>query len=343
MFKLPLENIDALFARIAEASELFAPIKAGKECNFSKWSPGARVDLHTLKTDNSPKDIILPQSEEVYSSRMQGQNIAITAAEHSTNPFIVFGVKACDIKAVDVLDNIYLKGDFVDEIYKARRTRACIVSLACSKPAATCFCAAFGIDAAKPKGDVSTWLLDGYLYFEAQNDKGEEFVGKIEDLLEKADSAPVKELEARIKEQIDALPFSGLEMDAFKPQDTMKFFNSEKWDELYKACLGCGACTYICPTCSCYDIRDYQTKCGKIQKFRCWDSCMFPEFTLMAHGNNRNSQKERFRQRFMHKLMYHNEKFDEMGCVGCGRCVNKCPANLNIIKVIKSLGGVNNV
>ena len=104
------------------------------------------------------------------------------------------------------------------------------------------------------------------------------------------------------------------------------------------ACLACGTCTFICPTCQCYDIRDYNTGNG-IQRFRCWDSCMYSDFTLMAHGNIRNSQKERFRQRFMHKLVYFPENNDGMfSCVGCGRCVSKCPSSLNIVKVIKSLG-----
>lgn len=66
---------------------------------------------------------------------------------------------------------------------------------------------------------------------------------------------------------------------------------------------GCGICTFVCPTCQCYDICDYDAG-HEIRKFRCWDSCMYPGFTEMSHGNNRNSQMQRFRQRFMHKLVY---------------------------------------
>ena len=57
----------------------------------------------------------------------------------------------------------------------------------------------------------------------------------------------------------------------------------------------------------------------------------------LAHGNNRTSQMQRFRQRFMHKLVYFPANNDGMySCVGCGRCVDKCPASLNIVKVIKA-------
>ena len=109
-------------------------------------------------------------------------------------------------------------------------------------------------------------------------------------------------------------------------------------------CLGtdaeCEACggTFVCPTCQCYDIKDFDTGHG-VQRYRCWDSCMYSDFTMMAHGNNRNSQMQRFRQRFMHKLAYFPANNDGMfSCVGCGRCVDKCPSHLNIVKVVKAFG-----
>ena len=105
-----------------------------------------------------------------------------------------------------------------------------------------------------------------------------------------------------------------------------------------EACIGCGTCTFVCPTCQCYDIRDFNTGHG-IQRFRCWDSCMYSDFTKMAHGNPRLTQKERFRQRFMHKLVYYPANNDGLySCVGCGRCLIKCPISMNIVKVIKTLG-----
>ena len=124
----------------------------------------------------------------------------------------------------------------------------------------------------------------------------------------------------------------------------MEKFDSPIWEELYKPCLACGTCTFVCPTCQCYDIKDYNTGNG-VQRYRCWDSCMYSDFTMMAHGNNRTSQMQRFRQRFMHKLVYFPANNDGMySCVGCGRCVEKCPSALNIVKVIKAFqnqGGEN--
>ncbi len=116
------------------------------------------------------------------------------------------------------------------------------------------------------------------------------------------------------------------------------YFELPVWGKLSESCLGCGTCTFVCPTCQCYDIQDRDAKGGGVRRFRCWDSCMYSDFTLMAHGNPRTTQLQRFRQRFMHKLVYYPQNYDgAFSCVGCGRCVEKCPASLNIVKVMKTL------
>jgi heterodisulfide reductase subunit C len=133
------------------------------------------------------------------------------------------------------------------------------------------------------------------------------------------------------------LPLADLNIDKWGADEMLEKFNSPIWAKLYQGCIACGTCTYVCPTCQCYDIEDFDTGHG-VKRFRCWDSCMYSDFTLMAHGNSRTSQLERFRQRFMHKLVYFPANNDGMfSCVGCGRCVAKCPISMNIAKVIRAL------
>ena len=235
------------------------------------------------------------------------------------------------------------RADPVDKFYEARRNHGVLISMACHEPEETCFCKVFGVEAQNPAGDVTTWIVDDTLYWRANTDKGENLTADLaaQALLVPADEAgeaAVEAEQASVAAIVEKLPYSGISLETFKNTEMLELFNSPKWEEMYKACLACGTCTFICPTCQCYDIRDYNTGNG-IQRFRCWDSCMYSDFTLMAHGNIRNSQKERFRQRFMHKLVYFPENNDGMfSCVGCGRCVSKCPSSLNIVKVIKSLG-----
>ena len=336
MFKINKENLSALFSTIAEANELYVPCNINGSVNFAAWDEEQIVDLDTLKTVKSPKDAFFPQSETLYSCKRDGKKLSITPEELQNKDFVVFGMKACDVRGLEVLDKVFLV-DPVDSYYKARREHGIIVSLACSQPEESCFCNVFGIDAAAPEGDVVVYMIGDTLYWSAATEKGEKLTEQVKSLLTDADSAKVEEEKASIKAIVERLPYSNLNLDGWgKDAVLLDKFNSPLWEELYKPCLACGTCTFVCPTCQCYDIKDYNTGNG-VQRYRCWDSCMYSDFTMMAHGNNRTSQMQRYRQRFMHKLVYYPQNNDGMfSCVGCGRCVDKCPSGLNIVKVIKA-------
>jgi heterodisulfide reductase subunit C len=174
------------------------------------------------------------------------------------------------------------------------------------------------------------------LYWQPNTKKGETLTAQVKDLLEEADPSAVEAEQNAIRAIVEKLPYSNLSLNGWGAEAAQTRFDSAVWEKLYKPCLACGTCTFVCPTCQCYDIKDYNTGNG-VQRFRCWDSCMYSDFTMMAHGNNRNSQMQRFRQRFMHKLAYFPANNNGMfSCVGCGRCVDSCPTNLNIVKVIKA-------
>ncbi len=158
-------------------------------------------------------------------------------------------------------------------------------------------------------------------------------------MLEDADGAAVAAQQEKTREILKKLPLAGLNLSAVGAGKTKALFDRPEWKSLSEACLGCGTCTFVCPTCQCYDIQEFNN--GKtVRRFRCWDSCMYSDFTKMSAGQPRPTQLERFRQRFMHKLVYHPDNHEgTFGCVGCGRCLQKCPIHMNIVKVIKELGG----
>ena len=335
MFKIAKENLAALFQAIAAEQQLILPVNNNGQVNFAAWVEGADVDLDTLKTVKSPKDAFFPQSENLYTCYTDGNNIKVEAEALKDQDFVVFGMKACDIKGVEVLDKVFL-ADPVDTFYAARRAHGTIVALACHEPEESCFCKVFGIDCADPVADVATWMVDGELYWKALTEKGEALTKVVASLLTETDEAKVEEEKAAIRAIVEKLPYSNLSLEGWNGDVLLEKFDSPVWEELYKPCLACGTCTFVCPTCQCYDIKDYNTGNG-VQRYRCWDSCMYSDFTMMAHGNNRTSQMQRFRQRFMHKLVYFPANNDGMySCVGCGRCVEKCPSALNIVKVIKA-------
>ena len=187
------------------------------------------------------------------------------------------------------------------------------------------------------RSDVAVWTVGEDLCWKALTEKGEALTEAVKELLteDEAMDGAVEAEKEKIHKIVEKLPYMNLSLEGWNGDALSEKFDSPVWEELYKPCLACGTCTFVCPTCQCYDIKDY-TAGDSVSRYRCWDSCMYSDFTMMAHGNNRTSQMQRFRQRFMHKLVYYPANNDGMySCVGCGRCVEKCPQALNIVKVVK--------
>lgn len=339
MLSIAKDKIDSLFELIGSKQPLYLPVdnNSGK-ADFAKWQKGTKLS-EKLKTTRSAKDFFFPKTEHLVSYEMSGKEVKVVDPRKNVEDFVIFGVRACDARGFTAIDNVYLNMNPVDSYYKNRREHGTVIVLACNEPEKTCFCSTFGIDAslAKPAGDVSCWLADGKYYFEANTDKGKAFVENAKSALEDADTSAVEACRKNIAEKVEKLPFAHLDLSKFQGKDMLKIFNSKIWDKVSEPCVGCGTCTYVCPTCMCFDVRDFATSNG-VRQIRCWDSCMYNDFTQMAAENPRHTQKERSRQRFMHKLMYYPMAHDGMfSCVGCGRCVENCPVNMNIVKVIKAV------
>ncbi len=342
MRKIAIEKQDALFNEIKKVAKLYIPVVgANGSVNFKEYSDGL-VMSNALKTDRSPKDFFFPQTEDLMSFKTDGKKIEIIDDRKESEDFVIFGVRGCDVKSFEVLDKVFLV-EPIDTFYKNKREHGIIVSMACNRPSETCFCQTFDIDASNPCGDITCYKTDKYLYLEAKTQKGSDLLAKLDSVTENANDEEVSATKKEIKSVLAKLPLAELKADAFGKDKTSEFFNAPEWKTLSEACLGCGTCTFVCPTCQCYDIKDFKTKDG-VKRFRCWDSCMYSEFTKMSAGQPRLTQLERFRQRFMHKLVYYPTNNDGLfSCVGCGRCISKCPISMNIVKVMKTLGGKKNV
>ncbi len=326
-------RLGELFAAIAAREALYVPQKDA----FRPWSEGTEP-LLSGKPVRSAKDLFFPQVEPLMAFRVTGKQLQALPAPELPEHFVLFGVRACDARSFEVLDRVFLT-EPRDTFYASRREAATVITLSCSEPEETCFCTNFGIDPTAPQGDVQCHLSETHLYWQALTEKGEALTESLP--LQDCGEEELEAQKARTREILQKLPFANLNLSAFGAGKTKALFDRPEWAQLSESCLGCGTCTFVCPTCQCYDVQEFDN--GKtVRRFRCWDSCMYSDFTQMSAGQPRPTQRERFRQRFLHKLVYFPENNDGLfGCVGCGRCLQKCPIHMHIVKVIKTLGGAN--
>ena len=201
MYQIAKKNLPALFQRIAEEQELYLPVKVSNQVNFAAWDKDAEVDLDTLKTVKSPKDAFFPQSENLYTVQKEGKKLSIEPEALKEQKFVVFGMKACDVQGVKVLDNVFLS-EPVDTFYSARREHGTIVAMACHEPEESCFCKAFGIDCASPDADVAVWMIEGELYWKALTEKGEALTDLVKECLIESPKAEDEKLEERFDSPI---------------------------------------------------------------------------------------------------------------------------------------------
>ena len=320
---------------LRKSFELVGPVAQGDQMNFAPLPEGTTPDLSFQNTRLSPKALVQPQSERMFEFTLNPEDpeayILKEKAQKEDRRLLV-GIRPCDARAYDLVQLNFITPDYQDPWWKKGRERLILMGLGCSNPCSTCFCTSTGGGPFDTAG-LDLLLTDfGESYLvQSCNEKGE---GLLKGSPGKTASGEDQKEAARIKEQAEKAITTQVPTDRLKDQPLLELFNAPFWDEVQFSCINCGTCTYLCPTCWCFDIQD-EVKGVQGTRLRNWDSCMFPLFTLHGSGHNPRGEKlQRVRQRFMHKLKYYVDKYGNgVACVGCGRCVQFCPVNIDIRRV----------
>jgi ferredoxin len=319
-----------------EDNRVYAPVRQNDITNFMQLAAADQADFKLSNTTLSPKSLMLPQSEWLFDftlDKAKEEASVLAEVPHDYSPRVVFGIRPCDAKAVQLLDLNFDTPQYRDPWWVNRRQSTTLVGWGCNNPCSTCFCTSVGSGPFSPDGlDVLITDLGDELVLEGLTDRGIELLTQAG--IEREASATALETVSAIHHRANQAIKSEVPTERLKDHSITDLFNADFWEEVEFACINCGICTFVCPTCWCFDIQDEVSKSGGV-RLRNWDGCMFPLFTLHGSGHNPRSDKlQRVRQRFMHKLKYFVDKYDNgVACVGCGRCVQQCPANIDIRSV----------
>ena len=318
---------------LRERAEVYAPVEREGRVVLDALGDGEQPHLGPGNASMSPKSVFFPQMEVLCKFKDDELSEAPVPADRRV---VIFGVRPCDTRAIAGMDKIF--GEFggrTDPYYQARRENSVIVALACAAPCETCFCTSVGGDPAGIEGaDILATPLDDAFLLEALNKKGEALLEDCASLLRPATGPELEQREAVVAAAREALP--AMDLEALRER-LEQDFDSPLWDEIAEVCLGCGLCTYQCPTCYCFDITD-EKKGHEGKRMRTWDSCQYALFTMHASGHNpRTLKTQRMRQRIMHKFLYAYDSVGNVFCAGCGRCVEHCPVNLDIREALRKL------
>ena len=338
---LPHEGLPAFLSFLAGQGRLLVPCEqpgAKPSVVFAQWSP--TLPLTLAKATVPPKAAVLPPCETLLRYKkvkdpedLEKVSLTLDDTVHA-EPTLVFGARPCDARGFAVLDRPYLEGLYPDPSYAARRKDLTVLTLSCNQGCDTCFCHWVGGGPSSPEGSdvLLTELENGYV-LQAVSEKGKALLAA-SSLAEGEDKVP--QMNAVRKEAWKTLSKAPDLKDA-PTRIAARFTDTVFWERATEHCLSCGACTYFCPTCYCFNITDEgeaESKEGG-RRLRSWDNCMSPLFTREASGHNpRQSKALRMRNRVSHKYVTYPENWGAFSCSGCGRCIQNCPVGLDIRAIV---------
>ncbi len=316
---------------------LFGPVADKDAFELKELESGQTPVLDLSNTRFSAKSAIYPQSQVMFTYTLdesKEDHHIHKPIELDGKPRAILGIRPCDAASFQLVKRNFDNPDFPDPFWVKPFEQSTFVGFGCDNPSKTCFCTSVGCGPYAENGLDLLFSQDGEGFVaKVLTEKGES-LAKAAGWENKADAADFDVKKEAAEQKIT----QKISTEQLKDKKTTDLFSADFWDDVAFACLNCGTCTYSCPTCWCFDIQD-EVKGTEGKRMRNWDSCMYPLFTLEGSGHNpRPNKVQRVRQRFMHKMKYYVDKYESgVQCVGCGRCIQLCPVNIDIRDVCEKM------
>lgn len=320
-----------------QAYQLFGPVKDKNGSFIKPLENGTLPDMELNDSVMSAKSVLFPQTETMLFANLDESDKdhhIMKKIQTDYSPRAVVGIKPYDAKAVELVKLNFDTSEYRDPYWCDAYEATTFVGLGVNQPGPFDFSTSTGTGPFCEDGlDVLLADLDDKYLAKVLTDKGEAFVSACAfDTI--ADEKESQALFDVLQKEAENNIVSSIDTEKLKGKTILELHEAPFWDDIAFSCINCGTCTYVCPTCWCFDIQD-ETKQKQTIRIRNWDTCMSSLFTMHASGHNpRDTKTQRVRQRFMHKLKYFLDKYDKgVMCVGCGRCVKSCPVNIDIREV----------
>jgi ferredoxin len=284
------------------------------------------------------KRYLYPPTERLWRARRRGKGFAVEDDAAEVPRYAFLGVRACDVHALAIHDEVFDGGRGTDPGYQARRREAFVIAVNCTRAGGTCFCVSMGTGPKVEAGfDLALTELaeqDRHAFLvEVGSDRGAEVLARID--VAAAGDGDVSAAETAVARTAETM---GREMVPDVAALLGRNLEHPQWNKVAERCLTCGNCTMVCPTCFCSTVEDVTDLTGDTaERWRKWDSCFTVEFSYIHGGSIRREGAARYRQWMTHKLSTWHEQFGSSGCVGCGRCITWCPVAIDITEEARTI------
>jgi ferredoxin len=320
------------FARtLLETHRVVAPVPGPDGPVWGEVDDPESIAWDYGRTAISPRGWMIPRCETLFSYDVASNPPRIEEPSLEMRPTALFLLRTCDVAGLRALDAV-MRWDYEDEPYEARRKATLFVALGCDAPPSpeSCFCESAGLDPG--------WAEDAdIMIVPSRSESGPRY--SVHALTETGRARLANAPGPIAAKRPETTPIGTVKVDVERARAWMReHFDDSGWEKVAEACMGCGTCAFVCPSCHCFDVLD-EGDWRRGERVRFWDSCAFDHFTAHASGHNpRPKQANRYRQRVYHKFIYYPDKFDRLLCTGCGRCVDACPGGVDLIEILQGLG-----
>jgi sulfhydrogenase subunit beta (sulfur reductase) len=334
VLKLKKNDLFSFLETISKEAELWAPVQKGDKHVFEHVQDFSLIQMKTTRTIIPPKKLMVPFIFNTFTYTEKGYQEDLS---HITQK-ILFGIHPCDIHGLLILDKLFIQ-EYIDPYYQRARNQTLILGLSCL-PDEHCFCRSTHTHIIEEGYDLFFTDLESYFLVWIGSSQGDDLIRLMPNIFD--ENLSNKDIQTYILWRQERDKAFKTEINFITMPDLMELeYKAPFWEKVGQACLACGSCTMVCPTCNCYNIVDKQYLGGKPGKrIRHWDSCTLHDYSLVAGGENfREKKSDRLKLWYTHKLQAYVSKYGKPSCVGCGRCLVTCPVGINVKTVARALEG----